>query len=149
MNSMEGCLMSKITADQRKTFNYYRRTYVRDNYRCIYCGRDMISSLNDWLSLEIDHLEPSSKKGKDEDDNRVTSCNVCNRLKSSYKPDKDFPSGFNERLEIMRKYVLEKRVAEQLRWLKALRQFNDFKEFGVLRDDSNIDRSPETEPKEI
>ncbi len=141
--------MSKITADQRKTFNYYRRTYVRDNYRCIYCGRDMISSLNDWLSLEIDHLEPSSKKGKDEDDNRVTSCNVCNRLKSSYKPDKDFPSGFNERLEIMRKYVLEKRVAEQLRWLKALRQFNDFKEFGVLRDDSNIDRSPETEPKEI
>mgnify|MGYP005630693695 CR=1 FL=1 len=30
--------MSSITADQRKTFNYYRRTYVRDNYRCIYCG---------------------------------------------------------------------------------------------------------------
>ena len=149
MTSKEGVLLSQITADQRKTFNYYRRTYVRDSYRCIYCGRDMLSSLDDWLSLEVDHLEPSSKKGKDEDDNRVTSCNVCNRLKSSYKPDKDFPSEFNGRLKVMRKYVLEKRAVEQIRWLKALQQYDDFQKTGVLKDDSNIDRSDCTKPKNM
>ena len=138
--------MSKITADQRKTFNYYRRTYVRDNYRCTYCGRDMISSLDDWLSLEIDHLKPSSKKGKDEDGNLVTSCNVCNKLKSNFDPG-DLPE--DQQIEITRKHVLKKRMAEQLRWLKALQQFDDFKEYGKLKDDSNIERSPATKPLEI
>ena len=138
--------MSKLTADQRNTFNYYRRTYVRDNYRCIYCGRDMLSSLNDWLSLEIDHLKPSSKKGKDEDDNLVTCCNVCNKLKSNFDPG-DLPE--DQQIEITRKHVLKKRMAEQLRWLKAVQQFDDFKDDGELKDDSNIERSPATKPLKI
>ncbi len=146
-------MMSKFTADQRKTFNYYRRTYVRDNYRCIYCGRDMISSLDDWLSLEVDHLiaRKKVKAGKDphEDDNLVTSCNVCNKLKSNYHPEGVVPDDPEKQIEIMREYVLEKRMAEQLRWLKALRQFDDFKEHHILKDDSNIERSPATKPLEI
>jgi len=140
--------MSKITVDQHKTFEYYRRTYVRDNYRCIYCGRDMLSSLDDWLSLEVDHLQPSSTKGKDEDDNLVTSCNVCNKLKSNFDPG-DLPEDMEQRIEIMRKHVLGKRMAEQLRWLKALRQFDDFKESGDLKDDSDLKRSPATNPEGI
>lgn len=142
--------MSKITADQRKTFKYYRRTYVRDNYRCIYCGRDMLSSLDDWLSLEIDHLQPTSKGGKDEDNNRVTSCNVCNKLKSSYyRTNPPMPEDKDQQIEIMRKHVLGKRMAEQLRWLKALQQYDDFKEHHVLKDDSKIERSPITKPEKI
>ena len=141
--------MSKITVDQRKTFEYYRRTYVRDSYRCIYCGRDMVASFDDWMSLEVDHLQPSSKKGKDDEENRVTSCNVCNRLKSNYKPDNDFPLDFNGQLEAMRKYVLEKRAVEQIRWLKALQQYDDFKETNILKDDSTLKRSQPTKPKNI
>jgi len=140
--------MSKITVDQHKTFEYYRRTYVRDNYRCIYCGRDMIASFDDWMSLEIDHLVPSSKEGEVKDDNLVTSCNVCNKLKSNFDPG-DLPEDKDQQIEIMREHVLKKRMAEQLRWLKALRQFDDFKEFGELKDDSNIERSPATKPLEI
>jgi len=135
---------------KKETFEYFRRTYVRDNYRCIYCGRDMISSLDDWLSLEIDHLQPTSKGGKDEEDNRVTSCNVCNKLKSSYYPKENPPpSGDKEKqIQVMREYVLKKRAAEQIRWLKALQQFDDFKEHHILKDDSDLSRPDPTKPKD-
>ena len=140
--------MSKITADQRKTFTYYRRTYVRDNYRCIYCGRDMLSSLDDWLSLEIDHLLPTSKSGKDEENNRVTSCNVCNKLKSNFDPG-NLPEDKDQQIEIMRKHVLEKRMAEQLRWLKALQQYDHFIKDGKLTEDSHLYRFGKTEPANL
>ena len=134
---------------KKKTFEYYRSTYVRDSYRCIYCGRDMLATLDDWLSLEVDHLQPTSKQGKDEEDNRVTSCNVCNRLKSSYKPEKDFPSDPNEQIDVMREHILKKRAVEQIRWLKAMQQYDYFKKTGVLKDDSNLDRLDHTNPKHI
>ena len=108
----------------------------------------MIASFDDWMSLEIDHLVPSSKEGEVKDDNLVTSCNVCNKLKSNFDPG-DLPEDKDQQIEIMREHVLKKRMAEQLRWLKALRQFDDFKEFGELKDDSNIERSPATKPLEI
>ncbi len=138
---------------KKETFEYYRRTFVRDNYRCVYCGRDMLGSLDDWLSLEVDHLiarkKVADRKDPHEDDNLVTSCNVCNKLKSNYHLEVDIPGDPKEQLEIMREYVLKKRMVEQLRWLKALRQYDDFKEHHVLKDDSNIGRSSATEPKEI
>jgi len=40
-------------------------------------------------------------------------------------------------------------MEEQLRWLKALRQFDDFKESGDLTDDSDLKRSPATNPEGI
>lgn len=138
--------MSKITVDQRKTFEYYRRTYVRDSYRCIYCGRDMIASFDDWMSLEIDHLHPTSKGGKDEEDNLVTCCNVCNKLKSNFDPG-DLPE--DQQIEITRKHVLEKRMAEQLRWLKALQQYDHFKIDGELKEDSNLLRFDRTKPEKL
>jgi len=50
----------------------------RDDYRCRICGRDA----SDGIKLEIDHMIPKSKGGKDTEDNLWTLCFDCNRGKS-------------------------------------------------------------------
>ena len=51
--------------------------FKRDGFTCQYCGQrppDVV--------LEVDHIDPSSKGGSDEELNLVTSCFDCNRGKS-------------------------------------------------------------------
>lgn len=48
--------------------------FKRDNYTCQYCGK--VGGI-----LEVDHIIPFSKGGKDTMDNLTTSCRKCNRKK--------------------------------------------------------------------
>lgn len=50
---------------------------VRDEFTCQYCGAKAPS-----VRLEVDHLIPRSKGGKDLFTNLVTACEECNRGKS-------------------------------------------------------------------
>lgn len=52
----------------------------RDNFTCQYCGRGAPE-----VKLEVDHLIPYSKGGKDKSTNLLTACRACNLHKS----DKD------------------------------------------------------------
>ena len=52
-----------------------RRVLERDGFRCRYCG-----STN---RLEIDHLTPRARGGKDTMRNLVTACYDCNRAKGA------------------------------------------------------------------
>ena len=52
-----------------------RNVMVRDGYKCVYCGADVKTNLN------IDHVHPQSKGGKNTFENTVTSCKVCNEDK--------------------------------------------------------------------
>ena len=54
------------------------RVLARDNFRCVYCGR---SARDDGVVLEVDHVYPKSKGGKDTMDNLVTACRDCNQGK--------------------------------------------------------------------
>jgi len=65
--------------------------FTRDGFTCQYCGRRPPEVI-----LEVDHIQPASKGGDDEDLNLVTSCWECNRGKSAKvlseqapKPDAD------------------------------------------------------------
>ena len=49
----------------------------RDNFTCQYC-----SSKPPKVPLEVDHIHPISKGGKNEIDNLITACFDCNRGKS-------------------------------------------------------------------
>lgn len=51
--------------------------YERDGYVCIYCGEEVHQAI-----LEVDHIFPKVKGGKNTVSNVVTSCNVCNGAKS-------------------------------------------------------------------
>jgi 5-methylcytosine-specific restriction endonuclease McrA len=48
--------------------------YERDQYKCRYCGKDL---KNDSGNLSLDHVVPKSKGGKNNDDNLVTACAMC------------------------------------------------------------------------
>ena len=114
---------------KEETFQYYRKTFMRDNYRCVYCNREMLGDLDDWLSLEVDHIIPQTFKKDDDRDNLVTSCNVCNKMKSSYyDPEIEKSSTRKEKIAFVTKYIESKREVEQKRWRKAAIQYNYYLE---------------------
>ena len=53
--------------------------YIRDGWRCQYCGDD----LSDVRAVEVslDHIIPSKYGGDNESDNLVTSCRRCNGMR--------------------------------------------------------------------
>lgn len=66
--------------------------YLRDDFICKYCGRDLKQGYIDWLLDKnkrsnnflptVDHIVPESKGGKTSYDNLVTCCPPCNREKA-------------------------------------------------------------------
>lgn len=60
----------------------------RDNFKCVYCG--VSPTEGGGIILEVDHIIPRAKGGKDKMDNLVASCNLCNNGKSdTILPDFD------------------------------------------------------------
>ncbi len=55
--------------------------YERDDYTCQYCGKKFESE-----DLNLDHVEPRSRGGKNTWENLVCSCIECNRKKKARTP---------------------------------------------------------------
>lgn len=53
------------------------RIFWRDGFTCLYCGRRPPN-----VALEVDHYEPVSLGGADDDWNLITACESCNGAKS-------------------------------------------------------------------
>ena len=108
--------------------SWYREIFLRDNYHCVYCGRNMSDRFDDWMSLEIDHLIPVIKGEDDSKENRVSSCNICNRLKQSYTPDGYEEMSRSEILSRVREYVLVRREYYYGTYQKAMEEFQEYKD---------------------
>ena len=68
--------------------------FMRDGFRCVYCGRDSQQSV-----LELDHIEPVSLGGSDDPWNLVAACTACNSAKSNkFWPLRHLPLPVKERL---------------------------------------------------
>lgn len=65
------------------------RVFNRDGWKCVYCGYEG-NSPKTYVFLEADHLDPATKTDDDydpeHDDEKVTACNCCNKLKGNYRP---------------------------------------------------------------
>ena len=59
------------------------RIYIRDRYRCQYCGRTQ-GELRLREALTRDHVIPLSRGGTNEWTNVVTACSTCNLRKSNH-----------------------------------------------------------------
>lgn len=70
--------------------------FKRDNFICQYCGKTPPK-----VTLEIDHINPKSKKGKDEINNLLTACFDCNRGKSNISL-KRIPNTLVTNLEVIK-----------------------------------------------
>lgn len=64
------------------------QVFQRDNWKCVACGKHP----DDDIWLEVDHIIPRSKGGKNEITNYQTLCNVCNIGKSN-KNDTNIKAG--------------------------------------------------------
>ena len=52
--------------------------FKRDGFKCAYCGKNPPQ-----VTLEVDHIDPKSKGGKDDINNLVSACFDCNRGKKA------------------------------------------------------------------
>lgn len=59
-----------------------RNVFIRDNYSCRYCGKQLSSE-----ELSVDHVLPKSRGGKDSWENLVTACKPCNSKKGDRTPE--------------------------------------------------------------
>ena len=86
--------------------------FKRDGFKCAYCGRTPPE-----VMLEIDHIDPKSKQGKDDINNLITACFDCNRGKRNILLDK-IPSQMSENLEILK--LKELQLSEYRKYIKKI-----------------------------
>ena len=98
--------------------------FKRDGFKCAYCGKAPPA-----VTLEIDHIDPKSKGGKDDINNLLTSCFDCNRGKRDV-PLTKIPGKLSDNLEILQ---------EQESQLKEYRKFIKKIETRVNKDIEDID----------
>ncbi|MDA7980055.1 MAG: HNH endonuclease [Pirellulales bacterium] len=63
-----------------------RRTRIaifeRDEYRCRYCGRDVLADFHSFATCVLDHVKPRSAGGGNEPENLAVACGSCDRIKA-------------------------------------------------------------------
>lgn len=103
-------------ATQRKPISKRMRfeVFKRDSFTCQYCGR-----MAPDVVLEVDHIKPVSKGGKNELLNLVTSCKECNLGKSNVELSDDTAVKKQERqlLELAEK---KEQLEMMLKWREGL-----------------------------
>jgi len=71
--------LTKYNKHPSRNIKFTRRNvYVRDDFVCQYCGKELNTG-----SATVDHLVPKSKGGKTNFSNCVTSCYECNNKKDN------------------------------------------------------------------
>lgn len=86
---------------------------ARADFRCEYCGQDLLASFNDCFNAQLDHIHPKSKGGSDEKSNLAACCTTCNSLKWDYAPRGD---NRDERLADAGRYVREQCKVQGVMW---------------------------------
>jgi 5-methylcytosine-specific restriction endonuclease McrA len=105
-----------MTKYREKPRSTYYQAFVRDNFRCVYCEKDILESFDSFAASHLDHLKPESARGPCEDVwNRVTACGVCNSLKGAYDPvpgEQVTEANFAAAVANARDYIQKKRNGE-------------------------------------
>jgi hypothetical protein len=87
--------------------------FKRDGFQCAYCGKTPPE-----VTLEVDHIEPKSKGGKDGIENLITACFDCNRGKKDIPLDK-IPNKLQDNIEILK--AKEEQLREYRKFVKSIR----------------------------
>jgi 5-methylcytosine-specific restriction endonuclease McrA len=70
-----------------KTDHYvFDPVFRASNFRCQYCGADLLADVASFVAMARDHLVPKSAGGPDGAHNRAASCAACDRMKGAYVP---------------------------------------------------------------
>ena len=102
---------------------------VRAKFRCEYCDRDLLSSVDAYKEWQHDHIIPQrvdEKQDKDRLDNMALSCRTCNwNFKGKWDPNYGFDKNPSREdlIRVSREYVARKRteaLAEVLKLRKIV-----------------------------
>ena len=86
---------------------------LRDRFKCRYCDKDLLASVDKFKEWTLDHIVPKSKlkEGAEDPQNIAVACWVCNVIKRQWDPRTTMPLGNREDLiEVVRKFLDEKRA---------------------------------------
>jgi hypothetical protein len=64
------------------------RASLRCNFRCEYCGKSFLNSIEDYDTWQWDHLEPVANNGSDDERNGAIACKLCNFMKRTFCPSR-------------------------------------------------------------
>jgi CRISPR/Cas system Type II protein with McrA/HNH and RuvC-like nuclease domain len=59
---------------------------VAQNFRCVYCDRDLLASIDDYDVWQFDHIVPVSQEGENKIENLAVACKLCNFAKRDFDP---------------------------------------------------------------
>jgi hypothetical protein len=91
--------------------------FKRDLFKCQYCGQ-----MPPAVVLELDHIIPKSKGGKDVIENYITSCFDCNRGKGKHKLTAA-PNALLVNSKLSEEQSAQ--IKEYIKWTKQLRRQNN------------------------
>jgi HNH endonuclease len=96
----------------------------RADYRCEYCGVDLLESPRAYKLWQNDHIVPVSHGGKSDPENLAVACKSCNwDFKCDYDPrEAAGPNAFREELIAAAKKQIEKNKSEALKKLESIRR---------------------------
>lgn len=104
--------------------------YLRDGYKCVYCGKGK--------DLTLDHIIPNIQNGNSDSSNLVTACAKCN-VKKSDEPLSEFAStGVIKKINKLRNRPLKPYHEEIMRRFEIVRSleksFNFYPKNNIHRD---------------
>jgi 5-methylcytosine-specific restriction endonuclease McrA len=76
------------------------RRAIRANFRCEYCDRDFFASVDDYKTLQEDHIIPTSAGGSVDGNNIAIACLTCNCI---IKKHWDLRTVYGNNLGLVRK----------------------------------------------
>ena len=85
---------------------------IRAGFRCEYCDKDILGSVDSYYEFNEEHIVPISAGGLDEISNMALSCRTCNfSLKNKWNPETVCGPEASRREKILavREYVARKR----------------------------------------
>lgn len=87
--------------------------YLRDRFRCCYCGRDLASA--EPRELTLDHLRCRDEGGTNDPSNLVLACLRCNSARGSRQKWYDYaPAGAVDHIKRQRRRVLPRALGRAL-----------------------------------
>lgn len=94
---------------KRKRITKKERIEIYNQYdgRCVYCGTKI-----DIKNMQVDHIVPLRKGGKDDLDNMICACRSCNHYKSTLDLD-DFKEQLLKITERLKRDSATFRIAER------------------------------------
>ena len=93
---------------------------VRARFRCEYCHRDLLASVEDYDAWQVDHVWPTSRGGSEDLENKALACKTCNFFKRAWVQSEQ-NRGTRADMIAAARAVIEERRSAKLTEVAAIR----------------------------